>query len=287
MRITDRDLRILAMVEAFRFASGDQIERLIFTQGEKDKNRKTRCPARLRKLFDNGLLGRVRWPFNAITLPMIYYLERGGADLLALTQGLERERIRTIGTREKRPQVSRSLLFLAHQLAVNDFRIDTARAVARNGCELHTWLSEYELGREYAEIDVQGGRSRQAVQPDGYFVIQAGDSLSHLFLEMDMGTTPPRRWERKVLGLYEYRFRGKYTERFGTKDLRVLCVTPTMAREKRLVQCTREAIRARRWRSLFWFTTQGEVTVESVLTGPIWRPVAEADGQRVALLGPS
>ena len=124
-------------------------------------------------MFDNGLLGRVQWPFHAITLPMIYYLERGGADLLALRQGVEREQIRTITKNEKRPTISRSLLFLAHTLAVNDFRIDVMLAVQRNGWRPLSWLNEYELGREYAEVEVGGRKRQQAVQPDGYFLYRA------------------------------------------------------------------------------------------------------------------
>ncbi|MBM3302368.1 MAG: replication-relaxation family protein, partial [Deltaproteobacteria bacterium] len=188
LKITQRDLQILGMVEAFRFVSGDQIERLLFSQGQKDDNRKTRCPARLRNLFDNGLLGRVQWPFRSITLPMIYILERDGADLLALQRGVERDQIRTISKREKRPVISRSLLFLAHTLAVNDLRIDVMLAVQRKGWEVSDWLNEYELGREYAEIEFQGRRRRQAVQPDAYFAIKAGDNKAHFFLEMDMET---------------------------------------------------------------------------------------------------
>ena len=282
MRITDRDLRILAMVEAFRFASGEQIERLLFTQGEKDERKKTRCAARLRKMFDSGLLGRVRWPFHAITFPMIYYLEKQGADFLALKHGIEKQRIRTITKNERRPTISRSLLFLAHTLAVNDFRIDAMLAVGRNDWQLPTWLNEYELGREYAEIEVQGRRRRQAVQPDGYFVIQTPDDQAHFFLEMDMETTPSRRWAPKVLGLYEYRFRGKYTERFGTKNLRILCVTPSESRKRLLIQWTQEVIPAQ-WQRLFWFTTQEAVTVASVLASAIWQPAGETDERRVAL----
>lgn len=279
MRSTDRDLRILQTVAAFRFVSGDQIERLIFTQGEEGEKKKTRCPARLRKLFDNRLLGRVRWPFNAITLPMIYYLEKGGADLLALKHGVEREQIRTTTKNEKRPVISRSLLFLAHTLAVNDFRIDVTRAAERNGWALPTWLNEYELGREYADIEFDGRRSRQAVQPDGYFVIKPRDVESHFFLEMDMETTPSRRWASKVLGLYEYRFRGRYTERFGTKNLRVLCMTPSESRQQLLIQWTKEVIPVE-WHRLFWFTTQDKVRVEDVLSSPIWQVVGEPDQQR-------
>lgn len=283
MRVTDRDLRILGMVEAFRFASGDQIERLIFTEGEKGDKKKTRAAARLRLMFDNGLLGRVRWPFHAITFPMIYYLEKQGADYLALKRGVEREQIRPITKREKRPTISRSLLFLAHTLAINEFRIDTMLAAMRSGWELDTWLNEYDLGREHAEIEFNGRRRRQAVQPDGYFVVKANDSQPHFFLEMDMETTPSRRWAPKVLGLYEYRYRGKYSERFGTKNLRVLCVTPSESRKRRLIEWTEEVIPSN-WERLFWFTTQDEVTVESVLTSPIWQVVGEHRERRQALL---
>ena len=181
IRVTERDVEVLQVVEGCRFVSGEQIERLIFLRGEKGERKSTRCAARLRKMFDNGLIGRVRWPFHAITLPMVYYLEKGGADLLALKLGIERDRIRTLTRMEKRPAISRSLLFLAHILAVNDFRIDITLACEKKGFELLEWLNEYELGRDYAEIDDKGRRRRQAVQPDGYFAIQGGGRQAHFF----------------------------------------------------------------------------------------------------------
>ena len=274
MRITDRDIEILKTGGALRFVSGEQIERLIFTKGEKGERRSTRSPARLRKMFDNGLLGRVRWPFHSITLPMVYYLEKDGADFLALRLGVEKEKVRTLTKTEKRPTISRSLLFLAHTLAINDFRVDVTLACERNWFGLLKWSNEYELGREHVEIEYKGGRRRQTVQPDGYFVINDGEREAHFFLEMDMETTPSKRWAPKVLALYEYRFRGKYTERFGTKSLRVLCVTPSESRKKLLVKWTKDAIPVR-WQPLFWFTTQDQVNVETVLTEPIWEVVGE------------
>ncbi len=117
------------------------------------------------------------------------------------------------------------------------------------------------------------------IKPEWYF-LAAYQSLKVAEYTAFLGA-----WAPKVLGLYEYRFRGKYTERFGTKNLRVLCVTPSASRKHRLIQCTREAIRARRWQSLFCFTTQDEVTVESVLTKPIWQPAGDADHHTTALLG--
>jgi len=280
MRITQRDLRILQAVESFRFISGEQIERLIFLKG--GEKRSTRCAIRLRKLFDSGLLGRVRWPFQAITLPMVYYLDQGGADLLALKLGVERDAIRSLTRAERRPAISRSLLFLAHALAVNDFRIEVALACEERGFELVKWLNEYELGRDYVQVEHQGRSRQQAVQPDGYFVIRAGERQAHFFLEMDMETTPSKRWAPKVLGLYEYRSRGHYAERFETKSLRVLCVTPSDSRERLLVKWTREVVPAG-WQPLFWFTTQEQVEAGGVLTEPIWTVAGE--GGRRAVLG--
>jgi hypothetical protein len=283
IKITKRDIRILQMVEAYRFVSREQIERLIFTQREKDEmTNKTRCPIRLRKMFDNRLLGRVRWPFHAVTLPMVYYLGREGANLLALKLGIERNKITTLTKSEKRPVISRSLLFLAHTLAINDFRIDVTLACQGGGADLLEWLNEYELGREYVTIDQGGRERRRAVQPDGYFAIQLEGREAHFFLEMDMETTPSKRWAPKVLGLYEYRYRGKYTERFGTKSLRVLCVTPSESRKGLLMGWTREVIPAR-WQPLFWFTTQDEVKARTVLTEPIWEVVGHRGGAKQAI----
>lgn len=285
IRITKRDVRILQMVEAYRFVSREQIERLIFTKTEKDeKTKKTRCPIRLRKMFDNQLLGRVRWPFHAVTLPMVYYLGREGANLLALKLGIERNKITTLTKSEKRPAISRSLLFLAHTLAINDFRIDVNLACQKGEARLLEWLNEYELGREYVKINHKGRKRRKAVQPDGYFAISQNGREAHFFLEMDMETTPSKRWAPKVLGLYEYRYRGKYTERFDTKSLRVLCVTPSESRKELLMEWTAKVI-PERWQPLFWFTTQDEVEAQTVLTEPIWKVVGNQDNRRQAIFG--
>jgi hypothetical protein len=283
IRITKRDVRILEMVEAYRFVSREQIERLVFTQAEKDETtNKTRCPIRLRKMFDNALLGRVRWLFHAVTLPMVYYLGKEGANLLALKLGIERNKISTLTKSEKRPVISRSLLFLAHTLAINDFRIDVNLACQRIGAELVEWLNEYELGREYVNIDYDGRKRRRAVQPDGYFAIQVDGREAHFFLEMDMETTPSKRWAPKVLGLFEYRYQGKYTERFGTKSLRVLCVTPSESRKDLLMEWTEKVI-PEGWLPLFWFTTEDEVKVRTVLTAPIWEVVGHKQGAKQAV----
>lgn len=274
MRITARDVRILKTAAAFRFVSGEQIERLIFTKGEKGGRGRTRSPARLRKMFDNGLLGRVRWPFHAITLPMVYHLEKNGADFLTLGLGIEKKKVRTLTKTEKRPVISRSLLFLSHTLAVNDFRIDVTLACEKSDFALLKWLSEYELRRDYVEVEYEGKRKRQVVQPDGHFVVREGQKPRYFFLEVDMGTTPPLRWAHKVLGLCEYRSQGKYTERFGTKNLRVLCVTPSESRKRRLIKWTEVVVPAR-WQPLFWFTIQGQIRIETVVTGPIWEVVGE------------
>ena len=275
-------MEILRAVESYRFISGEQIERLIFLKGEKAERKSTRCAARLRKLFDNRLLGRVRWPFHAITFPMVYYLEREGADVLALRLGIERDQVRTRTTTEKRPEISRSLLFLAHTLAVNDFRIDVSLACDRNNLELIDWQNEYQLDRDYAEIDFGGRKKRQAVQPDGYFVIGDGENQAHFFLEVDMETTPSRRWVPKVLALYEYRRAGKYEERFHTKSLRVLCVTPSESRTRRLIGWTHQVIPAS-WQRLFWFATQDHLGLDSVLSEPIWQVPGETAQPRQSL----
>ena len=91
---------------------------------------------------------------------------------------------------------------------------------------------------------------------------------------MDMETIPSKRWVPKALALYEYRLRGRYTERFGTRSLRVLCVSPGESRQKLLAKWTEKVI-PKKWQPLFWFTTQDRVTIEGALTGPIWQVLGE------------
>ena len=49
--------------------------------------------------------------------------------------GLVRDRTRALTKTEKRPEISRSLRFLAHILAVNDFTIDVTSACQKKGFE--------------------------------------------------------------------------------------------------------------------------------------------------------
>jgi hypothetical protein len=108
----------------------------------------------------------------------------------------------------------------------------------------------------------------QAVQPDGYFVIREGERQAHAFAQIDMSTTPCRRWAPKIKGLYQYRSSGKYTERSATKSVRVFRVTTSESRRTLLINSTEQEIPSI-WQPLSWYAIRDEVNVESILAEPI------------------
>ena len=114
IRVTKRDKRILETIHAFDgMMSLKQIDRLFFSGRGGTWPRE-----RLRALIDHGYLN-IPDESNLHRVPMgetIYYLDNRGAELVA---GLNGELAKDFNWRRK-PRWS----LIAHDLAVNDFRID-------------------------------------------------------------------------------------------------------------------------------------------------------------------
>jgi hypothetical protein len=177
-----------------------------------------------------------------------------------------------------RPSAKRlsQVLFLDHALRINDVRLAfTLYGQCREDASLHAWRGEREChDRVLNPLAVQPWLP---VRPDAYLEIQAGGKVVSLFLEVDLGTTPARRFAQKVQGYIAYRMTGRYQARYGQATFRVLTVTTTARRLASLKKAT-EKVGGRR---MFWFTTFDQVTPQTVL-GPVWQVAGEA-GQ-VALL---
>lgn len=271
MHFTQRDSRILEAVHAFDGVLGDYQVRRLFFSGERQ------CRGRLSVLFQHGYVARPTRQQRAGLSCMIYWLARRGAEHVA---GLSGASLNDLGWR-RAPRWGQ----IAHDLAVNDFRLDVMEGCARQpDTELEQWVPEGEFLAHPDTVTYTGANGRAArrqVRPDGFFTIRHGEYRSRLLLELDRATEDnPRFVRQKVLPGLAYLRSGAYRGRSGYQSGRWLVVTTGKRRLRNLKQQTERAVgdEAR----VFWFTTPDLVTPETVLTGPIWARGGSA--QRAALV---
>jgi len=265
MRLTERDVQVILAVYDYRALRRDQVELLFFPS-------KNTANERLQRLFHHRFLER-RWlpvEFGRGTSQAIYLLAERGADLVAGQMGIDRG---AVNWQEAHNEVGS--LFLEHALMINDVRIAVSLAAQQGGYAIEKWVKEEALKgmREYVSLTTEGGARRKvAVIPDAYLVLSLGDKRAHFFLEVDRGTEANKRWAQKVCAYMVYTQSGRYSERYGTRSLRVLTVTIGAKRMANLKSTTEKAGGG----TMFWFTTVEHVQAGEFLNEPVW----EVAGQR-------
>ena len=260
MRLTERDTQVVLAVYDYRALRREQIGKLFFPS-------RNTANERLQRLYQHGFLER-RWSpveYGQGTSQAIYLLAEKGADLVAQQLGVDRG---AVAWQESHNQVGSP--FLEHTLMVNEVRIAVTQAASQAGYRVEKWVKEEELKarKDYVDVSTSGGARRKiAVIADGYFVLNLGDKRAHFLLEVDRATEANKRWGMRVQAYRIYTESGKYSERYGTRSLRVLTVT---IGPKRLANLKRTTERAG-GRQMFWFTTLERVgAAEGMFSGRIW-----------------
>jgi len=226
---------------------------------------------RLKRLYQHRFLER-RWlpvEYGQGMSQAIYLLGERGADLVAERQGIDRG---AVGWQKSHNRVGSP--FLEHSLMINDVRIAFTVGAQAAGYEVNTWVGEDELKAvgDHVYIPSQnGGQRKVAVIPDGYLVLNLGHKQAHFFLEIDRATLSNKRWRERVRAYLVYTQSGRYTERYGTRSLRVLTVTTGLKRLANLKHSTEDA----GGHAMFWFTTLRDTTPDRVLGQPIWQVAGE------------
>ncbi|HUV52079.1 MAG TPA: replication-relaxation family protein [Dehalococcoidia bacterium] len=270
IRLTENDRRILEAIHAFDgMMSLEQIDRLRFngTGGTWPRER-------MRALFDHRYVNMPNTA-NAHRVPAgetIYFLDVEGARVVADLYG---ESLKEF-TWRKQPRMH----LISHDLAVNKFRIDVKfSALTAATLKLHQWVPESEFWTDMDVVTYQtrkGKSNTRGIRPDGFFTIRraspddpGADEEYAFLLEIDKGTEDNPRFARdKVLPGIAYLSSQVYQERFGVSYGRWLVVTTG---EDRLENMREQAERSG-GEDLFYFTTFDQVSPESVLTQPIWKP---------------
>lgn len=282
MVLTDRDKEILRQVYLFRLMTREQIERLLFaeTNGKDHLTKTSLCRKRLKFLYHHGYLERMPMPIapGAWAWRPVYRLAPKGAGVVASLLGVSPRQLAYWGRGfdKDHRQSDTSLLFLEHSLAINDFRLAILSAAKECGYRLEKWIDDTQLKskamKDYVQVSSgEIGSARVAVIPDAYFILNLGDRRAHFFLELDRGTMSNQRWKMRVRAYQAYVKQEKYQERYHTRSLRILTVTTGTSRRDNLKKATEQAEGG----NLFWFTTLGEVTPQTVLALPIWAVAQE------------
>jgi hypothetical protein len=218
---------------------------------------------RLRKLFDHGyIFTRYSSTHGGMqNAPAIY-----GLDWL----GVVELRKRGVSEAERWHRSNKNItdFFIEHRLAIVDFRVAVILACKRLGLGLSTWLMEQKLKASYDRVELPNGE-KVPVIPDSFFTIETPQRPFSFALEMDRGTMSLGRMQKEKFTAYtEYFKSGGYTNRFGTKSLRVLTVVPS---ERRLanLKAAAEQVGAK---SMYWFAVADTLTPEAILTNEsVWQ----------------
>jgi hypothetical protein len=272
MQITARDVRIVRAVYEMRFLTREQVQLLEFSPSTASF-----CKRRLALLYHHGYLDRKFIPsvggFGSTRA--IYCLAAKGAQLLA------HELAVSVADLDWKPRdADRELYFLQHTLGINDFRIAAYLAAQRAAITVE-WTDERSLRRREMRDYVPDPKSRGeqlTVVPDGYFTLGIGGDTPAFALELDRATVEEKPFKRKVRAYGEWKRTGVYAKRFGTDSLRVLFVVAKNSRDPYRLARIKRWCEAEGGRSLFWFAESGDVTGESVFSGPIWH-VAGREGR--------
>jgi hypothetical protein len=259
-----RDVRILEHIHEFDGVLADyQVRDLEFTGMRQAQHR-------LGLLFHNGYLSRTARAGRIACGNMVYWLGKGGAEVLAEARKQRVKQFKYLET----PRWAQ----VAHDLASNDFTIILQKACRKHpDLQLRLWINEGTFRADPDKIDYINRRGEKAtyhVYPDRYFEVERLSTIppfrSRLLFELDMATHSNKHFANtKILPGIAYIRSEQYRMRFGENKGRWLVVTTSDERLKYLKE-TAESVAEANAR-IWYFTTFKKVTVDTVLTEPIWQ----------------
>lgn len=257
MRLTARDTRILEAIHAYDGMLGfSQIRRLFFTG-------KSQAEERLKLLYHHKYINRPNREQRMRLPEMIYWLDKSGAETVASLNSVPLGEFQW----RKRPRWFQ----VDHDLAVNNFRLDVVEAChGTPDITLESWVPESEFWSHPDKITYTYNDKtlKRNIRPDGLFILKTSEHRLRYLLEIDRSTEDnPRFLREKVIPGLAYLKSKQYEQRFGHRSGRWLVVTTG---ERRMRNMLRQARRAEA-KSLFYFTTYDQVSVDALLYSPIWQ----------------
>ena len=267
--LTERDAELLTALFTHQLMDRGQIQALYFSSVP-------RCNARLRQLFDQGLVGRTFSPLSPYGSQGLYRISARAASIVAGRLDMDAAEVKRLcRTGEESPQ------FVEHTLAVVDFYLALRKSVVEHpDAVIETWLPELLCRHEY-EVREPGapaarsvaippagrGWRAQVFKPDGFARLWTpGGGYRSYFLEVDRGHTSSSRWAQKLTFHRRYAESGLFAETYGgaSGDFTTLVITTGERRLAHLSEIAQQEGACR-----FWFTTFSQVEERGALA-PIW-----------------
>lgn len=299
MRFQARDGEILAAIHKYDgMLAKRQIKALYWSQASPQAMER-----RLSLLYHTGYLNMPDFDqrrIYAIPEPLVWLGWRG-IMFVASQIGVEVEppkpvnenqlrrlekRLRQEGIRwQREPRWSQ----LAHDIAVNDFRLTVEQAVENwPSLSLEAWVPEGEFLTQMDTVSLSV-KERKGVRPDGFFIlvdhlrqIDNSPAKARFLLELDNSTHPLNRFGRdKAVSGLAYIRSTAYRKRFGFNSGRWLVVCKSEARMRNLKHQTEKVLGMQA--SNFLFTTFDKVQPATVFNSPIWW--RGGSNSQVALVG--
>jgi hypothetical protein len=264
LALTERDLCILKLLDAYRFLNTPQIQALV-------GGSKHNVSERLLRLFQHGYLDR---PAHQRELRidgyrhLVHALSQRGAALLAERLGDESYVSHHLAENNK----TTKRMHLAHTLMVSQFR-----ACLTLACRAHadfTLVSWETPERALMRFLIAG--QRVPVIPDAYFVLEDSDGhAAHFYLEADRGTMTQKRFLRKLQAYW--RFRHIDSDLLFPRSFRVVTIAPSQERTKNLTATAKDADSKRKGSLMFYFAVQDACTLQhsEAVLDYIWHSPAD------------
>lgn len=301
MRFQDRDGQILQAIHAYDgMLARRQIKQLFWPQASLQAMER-----RLTLLYHTGYLNMPDFEqrrIHPIPEPVVWLGWRGivfvasqiGVEIDPPTSVNENKlrklekHLREAGVRwQREPRWSQ----LAHDVAVNDFRLTVEQAAEHwPSLSLEEWLPEGEFLTNMDTVTIsEKNKQRKGVRPDGFFIlvdhlrqIDNSPAKARFLLELDNSTHPLNRFGRdKALAGLAYIRSSAYRKRFGFNSGRWLVVCKSQARMVNLKKQTENVLGKQA--ANFLFTTFDKVMPTTVLSMPIWWRGGSDD--QIALVG--
>jgi hypothetical protein len=243
--LQERDWRILRALKLLRFLDRNH------TIAIGPFHSVTRANARINQLVQAGLLEAL--PVGTILggRKLVYQLSRKGAELVGVVYRPLR--------RDVLPAISGDP-FLEHQLEINKVYVTVNhRPIPIVNVACCRWLAFFSPPV-----------SNLPLIPDAYFELTAPAGDVGCFLEVDMGTEPPKVWQKKISLYLQLAVSKDFEKQFGRSRFRVLVVTTTGKRLKAIATLIRRSTDR-----VFWLSTFEQLQREGFWSAVWHRPTGD------------
>ncbi len=259
IRITPRDLNLLANLARLRLASGEQLAAL---DGGSQQNVSRALLTLWEHEYVERLLGQVeqRVLYKG-SFPLIYGLTRQGAWLLR-KHGYDVRRRLLYETDKQRRAGWR---FIEHRVDITEFMVRLELACrGRSGIELIQRKDIVENApktqrdrrvRLLAKVRIDGEHQLLSVDPDEIFGLRrpGEEKASYFMFERDRGEMPVHRrknkeqtyYAKKMLTYYEANRVGEHAQELSIPNFRVATVTTTPERVQQMIEAQKEMTNGR------------------------------------------